>query len=690
MLTVCYTMHHFWPVFIHLSKVEVEFNRKLEAALKDWMVSNCKDILVRPKPFNFAGMPVAAIHQALLVHSALGRYTKTDETMRSLLAVCKEILREACHAAEEILERGTYHEKDQLLACMRKFSEQGLTNILAELKPIDEMRSIISAQASQLLHQIRQSIDVSVEDSERTLSKLLPVMHLSDEVWKQVLAEIKILQTSIDLRNHDVGKEMDQALAEFDFKAVRKYLVPQDPDSTFQVQKCEGRMRSVKVAVSSMVSSAKYDLPGNPSQFAQKYYKLESAVEDIGDLLIDEHQEKERLENYANEVFQRKCSEHERAVKDFRTAEIFRTASTLQAFYAVCAPINVLSQDSKLAYENARSSCENMVRFVRSSCTDLGSALSALASGNGEGIASGAKQKLGEVLRFLDCVQECNNTLYRELKSELQDHFEDFHMKVDSTPEEDMKYALAIEAYEFLKDMLQGGLDRHVQLKFEVDRCCKHLREAKEDQDQKFLMSLYSEEEIGELKSTLDRLCTRKNKANYGSRVAEVCKEIQTCVQIIDTELESANYFSVGAHLEAITRIRNRLHKHLPEKTVDSVTGVIKAVKKSFDEIVQKTIDATANQDLDRIDRFCRRFVTAVHYLGKQFSKGDDKREQQKLCGQCEQVHRVLLSFAESKLQDFRQSLRRFEIRKAHRAAKCNMFFSGMLWLQAVVNTYPM
>lgn len=88
-------------------------------------------------------------------------------------------------------------------------------------------------------------------------------------------------------------------------------------------------------------------------------------------------------------------------------------------------------------------------------------------------------------------------------------------------------------------------------------------------------------------------------------------------------------------------------------------------VKAAFDKIVQETIDATANQDSDRIDRFCRRFVTAVHYLGKQLCKDYDTGEQEKFRQQCEQVHRVLLSFADSKWQEFRDSLNRLDVRKA-------------------------
>ncbi|CAL1142447.1 unnamed protein product, partial [Cladocopium goreaui] len=544
------------------------------------------------------------------------------------------------------------------------------------------MRSIIGAHALQLLQEVRQKIEVSVEEAERILSHILPVTHLSDMVWKQVGAEIKLLQTSIDLRNQDVGTEMEQAMAEFDFKAVRKYLKPQDPSSTFQNQRCEGRIKSVKVAMSSMISSAKYDLPSNPSQFSQKYFKLQGAVEDIGDLLDDVQPEVESLESYTNEVFQQKCNEHERSVQDFRTADIFRTRAALQVFHAcVGPPVNILSPESQLAYENACNSCDKMVESVRNSCKELGNALSALASGNGESVAKDAKEKLREVLRFLDHVQLSQGTgqtetLYPELVSMLKDDFEDFHAKMEKTPEDEMKYALAIEAYDFLNDMFQSGVGAHVVLSFDVDECCKRLKEAKKGQDQKFLQFLFNREKIEHIKNPLNNLRSRHydmwrqiwiqtTSPLYHVRVAEVRKEVHACVEIMERELKSANYFSVGAHLEAITRIRDRLHDHLPEKSVDSITQAIKLVKAAFDKIVQETIDATANQDCHRIDRFCRRFVTAVHYLGKHLQKSYDKREQDKLLQQCEQVHTVLLSFVDSKWQEFDQSLRRMEIRKA-------------------------
>ena len=348
-------------------------------------------------------------------------------------------------------------------------------------------------------------------------------------------------------------------------------------------------------------------------------------------------------------------------------------------------PVNILSPESQLAYENACNSCDKMVESVRNSCKELGNALSALASGNGESVAKDAKEKLREVLRFLDHVQLSQGTgqtetLYPELVSMLKDDFEDFHAKMDKTPEDEMKYALAIEAYDFLNDMFQSGVGAHVVLSFDVDECCKRLKEAKKGQDQKFLQYLFNREKIEDIKNQLNNLRSRHydmwsqiwiqtTSPLYRVRVAEVRKEVHACVEIMERELKSANYFSVGAHLEAITRIRDRLHDHLPEKSVDSITQAIKLVKAAFDKIVQETIDATAN-DCDRIDRFCRRFVTAVHYLGQHLQKSYGKREQDKLLQQCEQVHTVLLSFVDSKWQEFDQSLRRMEIRKAQR---CNM-----------------
>ena len=64
--------------------------------------------------------------------------------------------------------------------------------------------------------------------------------------------------------------------------------------------------------------------------------------------------------------------------------------------------------------------------------------------------------------------------------------------------------------------------------------------------------------------------------------------------------------------------------------------------------------------------------MTAVHYLGKQLWKDYNTSEQEKLREQCEQVHRVLLSFADSKWQEFRDSLNRLEVRKAG-SATCHL-----------------
>ena len=107
-----------------LSEADVEFNGRVAAALEVWMETNCKDILVSNKEFNFAAMPAAAIHTALAVHSALGMYPKTSQTFAPVLEGSKKILRQASCAADEILKTGTFQEKDQLLASVQKFTEQ--------------------------------------------------------------------------------------------------------------------------------------------------------------------------------------------------------------------------------------------------------------------------------------------------------------------------------------------------------------------------------------------------------------------------------------------------------------------------------------------------------------------------------------------------------------------------------------
>ena len=200
-------------------EAEAEFNGKVAMVLEFWMETDCKEILA-PKDFNFAEMPAVAIQTACTVYAALAVYPKSGETLSRVLEASKEILRQARHAADEILERGTYQEKDRLLSSVQRLTQQNLTYVMAELKPIEEMRSIIRAQASQLLHEIRQKLEVSLDDAEKALSQISPVTHLSDMLWEQVGAEIKMLQTSIDLRNQDVGTEMEQATTEFDFKTI--------------------------------------------------------------------------------------------------------------------------------------------------------------------------------------------------------------------------------------------------------------------------------------------------------------------------------------------------------------------------------------------------------------------------------------------------------------------------------------
>ena len=103
-------------------EAEAEFNGKVAMVLEFWMETDCKEILA-PKDFNFAEMPAVAIQTACTVYAALAVYPKSGETLSRVLEASKEILRQARHAADEILERGTYQEKDRLLSSVQRLTQ---------------------------------------------------------------------------------------------------------------------------------------------------------------------------------------------------------------------------------------------------------------------------------------------------------------------------------------------------------------------------------------------------------------------------------------------------------------------------------------------------------------------------------------------------------------------------------------
>lgn len=96
--------------------------------------------------------------------------------------------------------------------------------------------------------------------------------------------QIASLAESIRLRTEDVGKELSEATALFNFGPVRKYLIPNDASDQRQIDKCNARLQSVARCVQAMVRTAQ-DVLSSPADFTDRFDKLKIARQDVGDLL---------------------------------------------------------------------------------------------------------------------------------------------------------------------------------------------------------------------------------------------------------------------------------------------------------------------------------------------------------------------------------------------------------------------
>ena len=258
--------------------------------------------------------------------------------------------------------------------------------------------------------------------------------------------------------------------------------------------------------------------------------------------------------------------------------------------------------------------------------------------------------------------------MYKELSSELQRGLETFHGRFHAKIQSKEAFSKGVEVYKCLQGMLDTGLKDHVCSPFSVPDVIENLQRSEEQANQYLASCIYTTDYIGHLRDLFRNNApgitsvgwsyltgSKAYSSEYRHLSGVVQQEVQACMRIIRSHLESANYQSVGVHALAIASVKKHLGEFLPHHVSQDIDGMMYTLQNSFNVIVNAVADASSSAGAD-LALVVRRFILYFHHVGKVEAVRDD------LLRGCTRVHKRLLELSQCKVAAFEQSSAKFDV----------------------------